>query len=288
MKVTNELGLPAQVVAAVENDPYEAHGDISVTGLIRPPQMRAMELRHAAELEQDASDRIWSLLGSATHAVLERVPEDGTVRERRLSMRAGGWTVSGQTDCYDPAAERITDYKVTSAWSVLSGEIKPEWTAQLNCYAALHRANGYPVRSAAIVAILRDWSRSRLRQSDDYPRKPVVMLHAPMWEQTAAVRWMEERIAMHRAAVERGDLVPCTADERWAKPDLWAVSKIGIKKAYRLLQSRSEAEWTAKRQTESTGVGHTIELRPGKSVRCADYCVVAPFCEQYAAERNAG
>ena len=51
MKITNELGLPEALVAAVRNDPYDAGTcDISVTKLISPPRMVALEAEHGKEI----------------------------------------------------------------------------------------------------------------------------------------------------------------------------------------------------------------------------------------------
>ena len=60
--ITNKYGLPSSLYNALANDPYVGGGDISITRLIAPPRIVALRKRHEAEIVEDASDRIWSLL----------------------------------------------------------------------------------------------------------------------------------------------------------------------------------------------------------------------------------
>lgn len=97
-RITNKLGLPEAIVEAVKNDPYDpGHADISATGLISPPRKRALERTHRNDMEEDASDRIWALIGQSVHTILERA-EPSAIVEKRLYGRFGGWLVSGQFD----------------------------------------------------------------------------------------------------------------------------------------------------------------------------------------------
>lgn len=69
--LTNRFNLPDTIVRAVEYDNHKVAGDISVTQLISPPQMRMLR-READQIVEDVSDKLWALLGTALHAVLER------------------------------------------------------------------------------------------------------------------------------------------------------------------------------------------------------------------------
>lgn len=72
MNFTNIHNIEDSIARAVQNDPYSHSGDISVTGLVRPPQMAALEYQHRNEIEEDVSDKLWALLGSAVHVILDR------------------------------------------------------------------------------------------------------------------------------------------------------------------------------------------------------------------------
>ena len=68
----------------------------------------------------------------------------------------------------------------------------------------------------------------------------------------------------------------------WERPEKFAVMKSAThKRASRLLGSMEEAVTWAEDPLNGMGAKHVIEHRPGKRVRCEDWCEVAPFCSQY-------
>lgn len=284
MHITNNANLPAAIVNAVRNDPYNAGAcDISVTRLIGPPQIRVLEREHAEDLTEDASDRIWSLIGQIGHGILERA-ETAAIAERRLFADIHGWRLSGQFDRLTIDDDgSLSDYKFTSVWAVADGP-KPEWIAQLNILRWLAAENGYPeIRRLQIVAILRDWSKGKAKQGGDYPPHQVKVLPVPLWTLDETRAYIIERIQLHKLADEcaaNGDpLPPCTDAERWAKPTTYAVRKPGRKSAVKLYDNEDDA------LAHSADIPNGyVEHRHGESVRCADYCAVAAFCAQRQAE----
>ena len=86
MKITNKLNLPPAIYNAVCNDTYDTHENVySATTLLKDPCEIILINRHAAEIEEDASESLYALLGSALHEVLERAKEDeNEIREERL------------------------------------------------------------------------------------------------------------------------------------------------------------------------------------------------------------
>ena len=86
MKITNKLNLPPAIYNAVCNDQYDNHeGVYSATTLLKDPCEIILTNRHVAEIEEDASESLYALLGSALHEVLERADEDeNEIREERL------------------------------------------------------------------------------------------------------------------------------------------------------------------------------------------------------------
>lgn len=69
--VTNNYNLPQPMWRALAKDTYIGGGNISATRLIAPPRIVVLRKYHEDEIEEDASDRIWSLLGSSVHRMLE-------------------------------------------------------------------------------------------------------------------------------------------------------------------------------------------------------------------------
>ena len=277
MKLTNKLGLPDALVAAITNDDYSrGESDISVTQLIAPPRKIVLEQRHADEIEEDAADRIWLLMGKIAHGILEKAASTG-VREQRLFTTIGGLKISGAFDHLSLEDGCLSDYKVTSGWSVKNAPEKSEWGEQLNAYAYLAREAGYDVKSLRIVAICRDWRMSDATKyaGDGYPQYQVAVLPLPLWQTGKQYDYLLERATLHREARDGGELPECSAEERWEKPGGWALMKPGAQRATRILQDEDEARKLA-RATKDMTVVH----RPGVSTRCESYCAAAPFCSQ--------
>jgi hypothetical protein len=275
MKLTNRLGLPDPIVAAVANDGYTKGGaDISVTELLAPPRQIALKRQHEDEISEDASERIWSLLGQSIHTILERANQTG-IAERRLTATVEGWTVSGGMDlvCKDGV---LSDYKVTTGYKFKGGKAPIEHEQQLNCYAEILRQNGETVKGLQIVGILRDWSKLEAARDADYPQTQVVMIAVPMWPANKAAAFLRERVILHQQS--RVTLPLCSTEDRWAKPDTWAVIKQGAKRASRVYENEEEAIAHAKQDSSLY-----VEKRVGQSTRCLHYCAASRFCSQWQA-----
>ena len=278
MKVTNRHDLPQPFVSAITNDPYVKVGNISVSSLNKSPRQYWLERRHDDEIEIDASERVWPLLGSVGHKILERANTDNHLTEERMTAEVNGWVLSGQPDLLGPDGT-LDDYKFTSVWAMK--EAKPEWEQQLNCYAWLYHQHGFGIRRLRIIAILRDWSKRQAQREPDYPQVGVVVREVPLWDEDQQGFHIESRIFQFRDTELLHDnaLPECTPAERWQRPDMWAVKKKGNKRALRVYDNEAEAithNNTSNNLTE-------IEFRPGENVKCESYCPVQQFCSQYAA-----
>lgn len=278
MKLTNRLNLPQPIVDAVRNDEYtKGDADISVTTLLKPARVVALERKHADAIEEDASERIFSLCGQVVHGILERADKTG-IAERRLSVEVEGWRISGQMDRYVDGL--LQDYKFVTAYKFKDGGVPEEYEQQLNIYAEILRRNGHPVTRLQIVGILRDWSKMEARRDENYPQEQIVVRDVALWPEEQAAKFLRERVILHQQA--QVDLPICKADERWAKPDTWAVIKQGAKRATRVYENEAEALAHAAQDSSLY-----VKFRPGESIRCAAYCRVARFCTQFAAIESA-
>lgn len=277
MKLTNKYNLPSTLVSAIANDPYEFEGDISTTGLILPPRIRQLRKRHRSKIYQDVSDNIYRLLGQNTHHILERINEPDCIKEKRYYVLYGGLNIGGQIDLYEKETRTLSDWKVTSVWSVIHG-IKPEHEQQLNVNAYLMAVNNiFPIK-LQVVNFLRDWSKHKVKEKD-YPKCQVVVQDIPLWSFNEAEAFIEKRIKLHQEAENTPDdaLLPCNSIERWEKATTYAVMKSGRKSALRVLDSHKKAEAWMKEKDK----GEYIEERLGESVRCESYCECNIVCNQY-------
>jgi hypothetical protein len=296
MELTNISNLPKAIERAVNNDPYDSSGsDISTTRLIAPPRIRVLEQRNFDLIKEDVSDRIFSLLGQSVHHIIERAKLKVDISERRLFYKddaiTNGWTLSGQFD-YLTRDGNLIDFKVTSAWAALDALTngKDEWENQLNVLDFLCRKNQkdltrykkeIKVKSLSIMAILRDWSKLKVMQSDNYPRKQVVMIPVRRWSEEQQEIYVKARIKLHQDAEQSKELPMCTAKERWRKEDSYAVMKDNRKTAWRLFATKEEAVQFLFSQKMIEGKGCSIVFRKGEDVRCQHYCRVNEFCSHF-------
>jgi hypothetical protein len=296
MEFTNISNLPKVIERAVANDPYDSSGsDISTTRLIAPPRIRVLEKNNFDLIKEDVSDRIFSLLGQSVHHIIERAKQKTDIAERRLFYKddaiTNGWTLSGAFDLLTRQGNLI-DFKVTSAWSALDAVTngKDEWEQQLNVLDFLCRKKQkellrykkeIKVKSLSIMAILRDWSKMRVMQSDNYPRKQVVMIPIRRWTEEEQENYVRTRIKLHQDAETTSNLPICSAKERWRKEDTYAVMKDGRKTAWRVFNTKEEAVQFLLSQKMIEGKGCNIVFRKGEDVRCQHYCRVNEFCSHF-------
>lgn len=280
MIVTNKLSLPQSFVEMAKSDFTAEAKTYRVTSLLKGTREAILEKRHTDEIEQDVSDMIWLLFGTATHGILEKQKEQGhEIKETRVSIDIGEYKLSGQFDLYDSEAKKITDYKTCSVWKVIFSDYK-DWRRQLLIYAYMLRQIGFEVNSGEIVAIMKDHSKRDAKYKAEYPKLPVHVIKFEFTlEDFAEIEsWLIDKFdEIRRCEQLTDDALPvCTPEERYNSGDKFAVMKKGRKTAMRVLDSRNEAE-----QWMNDNGGDEIEARPGEDKKCADYCSCCEFCNYY-------
>lgn len=81
--LTNRLNLPATIAKACSRDTHKVAGDFSVTQIIDSPRVRILKRMH--EYEEDVSDMLFAMMGTALHHVLEQSNID-QIRQRAFLM----------------------------------------------------------------------------------------------------------------------------------------------------------------------------------------------------------
>jgi hypothetical protein len=281
MKFTNRLNLPQALADAVTNDPYDNGGAWrSVTQLISPPRLVQLKKVHDDEIEEDVSDRIYSLYGQIVHQILQRSNTKDIVEERVFTTQRGK-SISGGFDVLQLHEGRLIDWKFSTVWKAIGNH--EEWTAQVNLLALLFRRKGMDINFLEIILLMRDHSKPRARREGEYPQLPVKRIPLPIWTRSEQECYLDHRVELHLKAEE--ELPLCTASERWAKPNIYAVMKKGNKHAIKggVCSTREEAEELVKKDAD-----RFLEVRPGENTRCLDYCVASKFCSQHQQEVSRG
>ena len=279
MKLTNRLNLPAPFVDACKQQRRYKQNRYSVTELNKGACEIVLSRRHWSEIEQDVSEMVWAIFGTAVHSILERSQETpDQLKENFIYGEFGSDTVTGIFDLYDDSTGTVSDYKTVSVWKVIYGEWE-DYRRQLLCYCLLLRMMGFDARSGEIVALLKDHSKTKARRESGYPRYPVFVKRFEFTKDDfgECSEWIRKKLAAIGSAmtVPDEDLAPCSPEERWAKPDKWAVMKKGRKKALKLYDTKTEAEIHA---IEADGF---VEYRKGEDGKCAEYCAVHDWCPYY-------
>lgn len=297
--ITNRHNLPQPIINALMKNNYsrgKAH--ISATQLIGSPRIRLLWTQNASKITEDAVDRLWALMGTALHTVLEAGGDAQHISEERLYLDVNGWRISGGIDLQvlaepTPQSNRskvaLSDWKMTSAWTVMNG--KADWPRQLGIYATLiEETKDMDVESISIHAIIRDWARGKARADPNYPQQPMITIPLPLASREDRMAYLIERVKVHQDAervADWGDSLPlCTDEERWRRPGQLAVMKEGGKRALRVFpedQGDEADNFAAEARAKSKGVAVDVVVRPGMNVRCADFCAVSAFCDQYQA-----
>jgi hypothetical protein len=280
-QITNIYNLPQPFVDLVSEDTYsKGESDITTTGLAQPPKIAELWRRHASEITMDCSEKVWTMLGTANHYVLEQIAKrnpERYVAESRFYLDVDGVKLGGQIDLYDRETETLWDYKVSSVYKAMSDD-KLEWTKQANVNKLLCEHNGIHPKKLAVLLVMKDWKRKDSEFKADYPKCAIQEIPLPIWREEETLAYIKSRINLHNLAkvINNEDEIPvCTEEERWSKPTTWAVLKEkGAKRAVNggLYGSEAEALLHAKR------IGGAVEKREGEETRCLSYCQVRNWC----------
>lgn len=281
MKLTNKYNLPDTFVNVIERPTYtKGKAHLSATEIINSPRIVVLKHKHWDDIEQDASEMVWALFGSAVHGILEHGKGENHIVEERLHTEVDGWRISGAIDLQEVHEDGIIikDYKVTGAWAVMNE--KQDWHDQLNIYAWLvEKVKKQPIKGLQIVAIVRDWSSRDASTKETYPQSPVAVIDIPLWTFEEREAFINKRVHLHAAAYfdsESGEDMPeCTSEEMWEKQTTYAVKKEGGVRAKSVHKTREEAEAALPPK------GYFIEVREGERTRCEKFCQVSGFCNQY-------
>jgi hypothetical protein len=277
LKLTNLFGIPEAIVKAVElQKPKD--GVWRVSDLCSPVRQCILLRQHWDDVEEDVTDRIWALIGTSAHYIIERNAGEDVFIEERLNEPVSHSIVSGKFDCYDAKRRKLQDFKITSVWGAVFGE-KPEWVLSLNSYRWLLKKAGYPVDALEIIAIFRDWQKNKAKKGGGYPTRQAIKIDIPIMPNIEAVIY--DKVCALEKAQATGILPLCTPEERWARPTTYAVLKKGHKTAVRVYEDDTDAYDAAARLNLQNKGYHYVNKRDGFDARCGDYCVVNSYCDYW-------
>lgn len=270
--------------------------DYSVTSLIRSPRQVHLQKRHAKFFDgqpitsEEIESKLQSFMGEGLHRQFEfflrlfinRNQGSGYTLESRIWDRICDRKISGKFDCLLNGA--LYDFKSTSVWKHIMGD-HTEWEQQLNLYNYLLHTCKQEVKIMFIIAWFTDYDKKKI-WDEGYPDCRVQQYHIDkIWPRSQQEEYLHHRIELMKANEDRPDdeLDPCTPEEMWEKPTVYAVLRPGAARAVRA--KGMDTEEIAKNYIANSKAKDkdtfTIECRPGDRTKCANWCKYNRFCNQY-------
>lgn len=277
MTITNNQYLPDVLYDVLAKDFYNYIPDddtFSVTELLNPAKITLLRRRHREGIVQDVTDLFYRTWGNLMHQWLENFSEGECLKEERLKAKLGKFYLTGKPDLYYDRT--IWDYKLTSIWTFIYKSRQEEWEKQLNMYNYLFsQAVGLKVEKLKVIAMFRDWSKTRKQNESEYPNQ-VEVIDIPMWDVNKIEDYIQRGIHLLVTQQDMPDdaIIPCSQKDVWQDDDKYAVMKKGRKSAVKLFDNESDALTMA----QDKGKDHSIVKREGEPKRCISYCDVREFC----------
>lgn len=270
---------PNPFIRAITRSKYDKGRSLfSATQLISPPQRTWLGREH--KKVENPYGMFHALMGTAIHAILEENvdTENGERAEERLHYdypykdESGETTIpiSGQMDFYED--HTVFDYKNTAGYQ---DKMKNEHHQQVQINGWLAKQNGYVVEHVAVVYLQRDWSYMRSTVDPTYPQSPFT-IHVVPFDENYAKALIDMKVHEHWQAWN-GNPRPCTPEEQWEKPTVYAVMSPDAKRASKLCDTYEEAMEVKKPHQH-------IETRRGEKTFCNTFCGFKHVCPQFKRE----
>lgn len=276
MKYTNKLNLPEVFTKIYQDNNREINPHrFSVTELLSPTKQILLSRKYYNEIEEDISDCIPALFGSAVHKVFEENSNKDEA-EIKLEVEFGEDTIVGIID--HAKDDEIDDYKTCSVSKVSKKDFSDHET-QIKLYALLRfKRDGIITRKGKLFYLMKDWSKVKSAYSSDYPKSPIYVheFNIEDSDYDYAETYIKNKLAeIHDNTV--GYL--CSEEDRWYTGTKYAVYKnAGDKRAAYVTDSEEDAHNYITNKCNGAG---EIEVRKGNYLKCELYCSVNKFCDQY-------
>lgn len=229
---------------------------VSTTTLARSSRQRVLEERHDHEITANPTEKMWSLMGTLVHEMLEKHGRKGDIVEERMGIDLGPFPdgsmihAHGQPDLFTLSEDShyengvlmahipkncLIDFKLTGAWALAKGE-KLEHAVQANVNRWMLEKKGYTVEHMKNIFFFRDWKSHEARRSEQYPQDKIVVMDMPRWSNEKTEAYIMERLWHHASGdgLTDDELPPCSPLERWqGMPE------------YKVYKKREMGEWMA-------------------------------------------
>lgn len=279
MKYTNKLNLP-KVFERLNQSRELIPNRYSVTELLLSTQEIILTRKYYSEIEEDISDCIPALFGSAVHKVFEENsnPEESEVK---LEYQFGEDTIVGIIDHVKD--DLIEDYKTCSVSKITKQDFS-EHELQIKLYAFLRfKKTGIITRKGTLYYLMKDWSKVKASTGGNYPNSPIYIHSFEIQDSDydLAENYLTKKLSEihHYLNVKDEELLSCSDEERWYTGTDYAVYKnVGDKRAAYVTKDEEDAHNYITNKCNGSG---EVQVRKGQNLKCELYCLVNKFCKQF-------
>jgi hypothetical protein len=268
MKITNKLNLPQAIVevAMKNNEDYVFNpNSFGVTTLLKPIREIILSRKYRDNIEQDVSEMINLLFGSAFHKMFEELQEKDVLKEQKVSYEVlDNMFLSGIYDRYNTKTFTIEDYKTSS----VNKNDFSDYKMQGLMYAYLLRKNGLYVENIKFYVFYKDYKQY---MKDKLPIEVLEwQVHSSELQDIERIIKEKFKALKDNHNVDDDKLPMCSDKERWYSGEKYAIMKHGSSKAIKVFDNEQEAK--------DYGIGDYIEKRSGINLKCEKYCSARKFC----------
>ena len=272
MIYTNKLNLPKVFEKLQERKDPIPHR-YGITELLGSTREIKLKRKYFDKLEEDISEHIPALFGSAVHKVFEENsnPEESEIK---MEVEFGEDVVVGIIDHVD--GDIIEDYKTCSV-SKYTKQDFDDYKMQVYAYAYMRMIKfGIISRKGKIYMLMKDWSKIKAYKSSNYPTSPIYVLEFPIYD--SDYDFIFNYINNKLKELNNNELPLCSDEDRWYTGTTYAVYKnVGDKKAALVAETEQEAHDYITNKCDGKG---EIQVRKGEYLKCKYYCLCSKFCDQ--------
>lgn len=286
--ITNKLNLP-QIFVDVLTPKEEKAKDfyrISVTELLLPTRM--ILLNKLYDIDDDVSDLIPALIGTAVHEYLEKnINDENAETEIKIEYKYNdNFSIVGKLDYLNIKESLIRDYKVTTVAKFMKKEFDDYYKQGLLYTLLVYLTRHIIIRNVEFDLLLKDFSKIKSINSVDYPKAPIEKLLFKINDSDidSIISWVNNKLNDIELNMIHHKLPPCSDTDKWFTGNKYAVFKnVSDKRAAIVCDSEEEAHEYITNKCSGSG---EIQIRKGENIRCKYYCKFKEICNQKGEEKN--
>lgn len=195
-------------------------------------------------------------------------------------------TVFDTIAMYDKQEQILYMPKICTVATAYKPHVRTPWEREANVQVYLLHYNGHPVKAVRAIMIFKDYNREQSKKIANYPSAPSQTIPLNFDSLEKIDIFVRGRLAKHHYA-EEYDMPECNAADRWATADSYAVVRPGSDRYVQkkdLPTAQAAQDWINENIRLASGC--VVDVVPGESRRCKDFCPVRHVCPQWQREQD--